>query len=227
MASTIFLIPCYGYQDQLNHVLRDLDGENVLVIDDGSPTALYSHAPCIRHERNLGYGAAQKTGFQHALSKGFDRIVLVHGDNQYSASILQQASKKAEDVDILLGSRLLREEASIPWWRKWGNRFLTGCVNQQYHCDYTDLHTGGRIYSRRFLTRVPYFSFSNDFLFDHQILMWALQNQISIQEFPMPAKYDDSVSSISFLHSVRYGLGCIKDIYLSTSRRADQKTRQD
>ena len=227
MESTIFLIPCYGYQEQLNTVLHELEGEDVLVIDDGSPIALHCHAPRIRHNRNLGYGAAQKTGFQYALSKGFERVVLVHGDNQYSSAILKEAAKKSGHVDILLGSRLLQDGASIPWWRRWGNQFLTGCVNEQYHCDYTDLHTGGRIYSRQFLTLVPYFSFSNDFLFDHQMLIWALQHQISIQEFPIPAKYDASVSSISFLHSVRYGLGCLKDIYLSTSRRVDPKTPQD
>ena len=227
MESTIFLIPCYGYQEQLNMVLRELEGQHVLVIDDGSPTVLHADTVLIRHEQNRGYGAAQKTGFQYALSNGFEQVVLVHGDNQYSVSRLKEMAKAEETAHIQLGSRLIEEHSLMPRWRKLGNRFLTTCVNQRYGSFYTDLHTGGRIYSRDFLTKVPYFSFSNDFLFDHQMLIWAIQNDVSIQEFSIPAKYDNSVSSISFFDSVRYGLGCLMSIYFSTSHRTDPKTPQD
>ena len=227
MESTIFLIPCYGYQEQLDMVLRELEGQHVVVVDDGSPTVLHADTFLIRHAHNKGYGAAQKTGFQYALSNGFEKVVLVHGDNQYSVALLKEMAKSDDSAHIQLGSRLLGEHSLMPGWRKWGNRFLTNCVNQRYRSSYTDLHTGGRIYSRDFLTKVPYFSFSNDFLFDHQMLIWAIQNDFSMQEFSIPAKYDASVSSISFLDSIRYGLGCLKSIYFSTSRRSDPKTPQD
>ena len=227
MESSLFLIPCYGHQAELSAILAALQDQHILVVDDGTPKPLSTDTPCIRHSKNRGYGAAQKTGFHYALANGFERVVLVHGDHQYCTSALQQAVQQYPNEEILLGSRMLMNAQAMPWWRKSGNRLLTSCVNQRYRSAYTDLHTGGRIYSRQFLKRLPYFSFSDDFIFDHQVLLWALQNQVQIKEFPMPSKYDETVSSISFWRAVRYGFGCLRGIYFPTNPKLDPRTPRD
>jgi glycosyltransferase involved in cell wall biosynthesis len=219
MASSLFIIPSFGHQKELILVLEQLKECSVLVVDDGSPTPLLADVPLIRHKKNKGYGAAQKTAFSYALSKGFDRIVLVHGDNQYSVSHIKEGLRSEHSYSILLGSRFLdSSQSNIPLWRKVGNRFLTGLVNQRFKANHTDLHTGARVYTKEFLQQLPFFSFSDDFLFDHQLLLWALKNECSIHEFSIPAKYDETVSSISFRRSLFYGLGCMIGIIAPKTR---------
>lgn len=216
MASTLFLIPAFCHQKELFEVLEQLLDCDVLVVDDGSPTPLQGNAHIIRHPQNKGYGAAQKTGFSFALRHGYERIALVHGDNQYSVEHIQKALSELSS-EILLGSRFVQSTSTMPTWRRWGNHVLTTSVNRKFGCNHTDLHTGARIYSKNILKKIPYFSFSNDFLFDHQMILWCIQNKIQIQEFSIPAKYDHSVSSISVKRSIIYGFGCIRGILSSNA----------
>lgn len=209
MKSILCLIPAYHHQKELNIVCAELSDYDVLIIDDGSTPALSANRKIIRHRTNLGYGASQKTGFSFALSHRYKQVALIHGDNQYSISHILEAAHAMPDEPILMGSRFLSSSPKMPFWRKWGNKMLTSSVNQRFGVQYSDLHTGGRVYTTDFLRKLPYHSFSNGFVFDHQLLVWAIRNHISIREFSMPAKYDDSVSSISFPKSIPYGIGCM------------------
>lgn len=215
---TLFIVPAFQHQKELDCITSLLNDCDVLVIDDGSQPILSSKKPMIRHTKNRGYGAAQKTGFSFALARNYDCIALVHGDNQYSLSHIRNALDTMNESTIMLGSRFLdRSWDKIPYWRKWGNRILTSAANKKFHTKYSDLHTGARIYHRSFLSTLPYHSFSDGFLFDHQLLVFAMKSNISIQEFPIPAKYDASVSSISFPRSIIYGLGCMHGIIAASS----------
>ena len=209
MKSILCIVPAFHHQEELDIVCEQLADYDVLIIDDGSQPMLTSSRNILRHQKNLGYGASQKSGFSFALAHEYERIALIHGDNQYSIPHILEAARTMKDCSILLGSRFLSSSPSMPFWRKWGNQFLTSSVNQRFHVQYSDLHTGGRIYTTKFLKQLPYHSFSNGFVFDHQLLVWAIRNQIDIHEFPIPAKYDKSVSSISFLRSIPYGIGCM------------------
>ena len=213
MESTLFVIPSFSHQKELLSVLEQLASCHVLVVDDGSPTPLFGTKNIIRHPQNKGYGAAQKTGFSFALSHGFSRVVLVHGDNQYSVEHLKKQLQTNEEASVQLGSRFLHHTPqNMPHWRRLGNRVLTSLVNARWESHFSDLHTGARIYKREVLEKIPYFSFSDDFVFDHQLLLWCIKQNISIEEFPMPAKYDETVSSISFSRSLTYGIGCLLGI---------------
>ena len=210
MASPLFVIPSYAQQETLDAVLEQLRGYQCVVIDDASPIPLRASCTLIRHHQNSGYGAAQKSAFTFALEGDWDPIVLVHGDNQYEPRYIIPELTHKNPSAITLGSRFLHADLhQMPLWRKLGNRFLTQCANRHFSCDYTDLHTGARIYTRSFLENLPFLSFSNDFVFDQQVLIWALQHNYSLREFPFPSKYHTSVSSISFSNAVRYGLGCL------------------
>lgn len=209
MKSILCLIPAFNHQEELDAVCAQLAEYDVLIVDDGSNLVLTSNRNIIRHQKNLGYGAAQKTGFSFALTQQYDFVALIHGDNQYSIPHILDAARTMDDHSILLGSRFLSSSPKMPFWRKWGNHFLTSSVNRRFNVQYSDLHTGGRVYSTHFLRQLPYHSFSNDFVFDHQILLWAIRNHISIREFSIPAKYDDSVSSISLSKAIPYGIGCM------------------
>ena len=95
------LIVAYNAQDTLTKVLdripRDfaLRIDSILVCDDASTDETHnvgleyktkSQLPLtiVRHEVNLGYGGNQKTGYQWAVEKNLDLVVLLHGDGQYA-----------------------------------------------------------------------------------------------------------------------------------------------
>ncbi len=212
---TAIFIPHYNTPEQLEHLLKRIPIElypQVLIVDDGSflTPQLPSNISFIQHDRRKGYGAAQKTGYTWFLESKYEQIILLHGDDQYDFQTLWQA--KNNNFSVQIGSRLLQSssEYRYPFWRKRGNQLLTGFANRVFQTQYTDLHSGGRIYSKQFLQSVPFSQFDNGFLFDQQILVFCLQNQILINEFPMIPNYDAGVSSISFRNSVQYGLGCIR-----------------
>ena len=76
--------------------------EEVVVFDDASQDATFElamgiKAVCdvpklqvLKHAKNLGYGGNQKAGYRYFIEKGFDIVVLLHGDGQYAPEILAQ-----------------------------------------------------------------------------------------------------------------------------------------
>ncbi len=81
MAACI-LIPAYNAENTILAVVRECLGHGlpVMVVDDGSvdgTLSLLSDLPLtlLRHERNLGKGAALKTGFAWAIASGFDGVI--------------------------------------------------------------------------------------------------------------------------------------------------------
>ena len=206
------LIPYYDTPQQLEHLLRAIPEEmhkGVLIVDDHStnpPPLVVGNL--IRHNNRKGYGATQKTGFEWALQNGYQQVLLVHGDNQYSFSHILSAA--AEDVPIALGSRLLEPSGEMPHWRKFGNLLLTSFANHLFETSYSDLHTGARIYSSQFLVGLPYHEYADGFVFDQQVLAHCLKTGQIIHEFAIPANYSEDVSSISVPRAIQYGFGCIK-----------------
>ena len=95
------LIVAFNAQETLTKVLDRIPSDFVkqidaiLVCDDASTDDTHkiglsyqskSQLPLtiVRHEINLGYGGNQKTGYQWALEKYLDLVVLLHGDGQYA-----------------------------------------------------------------------------------------------------------------------------------------------
>lgn len=95
------------------------------------------------------------------------------------------------------------------WWRYWDNRFLTTLQILSLGTQLSEGHSGYRAYSRQFLESIPYKSFADAFVFDSQILAAAARRHQRIVEVPIPTKYAQETSSISFLASVRYGLSTL------------------
>ena len=116
MKSILCLIPAFNHQKELDIVCSQLEDYDVLIIDDGSNPRLTSKRTIIRHQKNRGYGAAQKTGFSFALTQQYDRVALIHGDNQYSIPHILDAAHTMDDHPVLLGSRFLSSSISLTFF---------------------------------------------------------------------------------------------------------------
>lgn len=168
----------------------------------------------IRHPRNLGYGANQKTCYAAGLASGADVIVMLHPDYQYSPALVPAIAwlVACGDYDVALGSRILGGGAlrgGMPVYKYVANRALTFIQNLATGAKLSEYHTGFRAFSREVLETVPFQQNSNDFIFDNQILNQVLGRGFRIGEISCPAKYFAEASSINFSRSLKYGCGVL------------------
>ena len=112
----------------------------------------------------------------------------------------------------VLGSRILGGGAlrgGMPLWKYIANRFLTFTENLLLGAKLSEYHTGYRAFAKSLLEGLPLEKFSDDFVFDNQILAQIIALKAPIGEVTCPAKYMPEASSINFRRSVRYGFGCL------------------
>ena len=220
----IIVLPAYNAESTLANTVKDIPlgfVDEVILVDDASTDGTVRIAKklgltVIYHERNMGYGANQKTCYQLALKRGADIIIMIHPDYQHDS---QMAPLFAEIIsrglgDVVLGSRVRtrREclDSGMPIYKYLCNRALTVLENIVTGQNLSEWHTGYRAYSRRVLETIPYEDNSNDFVFDSQILMQAAYFGFKIEDLPVPCRYMPEASSINFARSVVYGIGTIK-----------------
>ncbi|MBM4391652.1 MAG: glycosyltransferase family 2 protein [Deltaproteobacteria bacterium] len=209
------VLPTLDTQPALDRVLSEIPaGFLVVVVDDGSDPALRLPYGVrgIRHPENRGYGAAQKAGYAAALDAGADRVALLHGDGQYATADVLALLDALDEAPAVLGSRFLADPSVIPGWRRLGNRALTGLANWRFGSAHTDLHTGARAFRAELLRAMPLAEFSDDFVFDQQVLAWLLRGGVRVAERPARTRYDEATRSISPWRSVVYGVGCLRAI---------------
>jgi glycosyltransferase involved in cell wall biosynthesis len=218
----VVVMPAYNAERTLRRTYEDLPHEIidlVILVDDMSidrtpELARELDLHLIRHERNMGYGANQKTCYDAALGQGADVVVMVHPDYQYDPRLVTSMAGMITSgvYDVALGSRILGSTAlngGMPRYKFLANRVLTLIQNLALGAKLSEWHTGYRVFSRGTLETLPYCSFSDDFIFDNQILVEAVLAGLKIGEISCPTKYFAEASSISFGRGVRYGLGVL------------------
>lgn len=216
----VIVMPAYNAARTLEKTYRDIPKEiarRVILVDDGSHDETVKLAKKLGlnvfvHPVNLGYGGNQKTCYWEALKRRPDIVVMIHPDYQYDAALAIDLIKPIIDgrFDIMLGSRIRsRKEAiegGMPLYKYLANRFLTLIENLVLGLNLSEYHTGFRAYALRVLQKVPFQRFSNDFVFDQEILIAAAARGFRIGEIPVPVRYFPEASSINFSRSVRYGI---------------------
>ncbi len=225
----VIVLPAYNAAKTLKKTYQDIPRGKMfrtILVDDGSrdTTVKLAHKMGIdvyTHPQNRGYGGNQKTCYTIALSKGADIVVMIHPDYQYDATLTQELIQpiiKAK-ADIMLGSRIRsRKEAlsgGMPLYKYISNRFLTMVENIALGLNLSEYHTGFRAYSRRSLELIPFHKFSDDFVFDQQVLLSAAKLDLRIGEIPVPVRYSPESSSINFKRSVRYGIDTLFYLFLT------------
>ena len=217
------VLPAYNAARTLVPTLEEVDRtvvDDVILVDDASSDDTVAIArglglPTIRHDRNRGYGANQKTCYAAALATGADIVVMLHADYQYTPRLIPAMASMIAvgHFDVVLGSRMLAGggalKGGMPLYKYASNRFLTAAENLVTRAQLSEYHTGYRAFSRAVLETLPLAENSDDFVFDAQMLAQCLYFGFRVGEVSCPTRYEPASSSISFGRSVTYGLGVL------------------
>jgi glycosyltransferase involved in cell wall biosynthesis len=219
----VFIVmPAYNAAKTLLRTLEEVPQEyrnHVLLVDDASQDntveiAKQAGLRVVRHEKNRGYGGNQKTCYNNALAANADIVVMVHPDHQYDATVVPKLVQPILDgeADAVFGSRMLGGhpmEGGMPWWKFTANIFLTALANIVFQRYLTEIHSGFRAYSRKFLETVRYDENRDDFVFDTEIIAQGMACDLFFREVPIVTRYFKEASSISFSRSLSYGFGIL------------------
>lgn len=224
----IAIMPAYNAARTLKKTLNDIPkgsvNEIILVDDDSrdntAELAKKLGLKVFTHPQNRGYGGNQKTCYTIALSEGADIIVMIHPDYQYDSSLTVDLIKPIKDgrFDIMLGSRIrTRKEAiagGMPLYKYFSNRILTLIENIILGQNLSEYHTGFRAFNCKILRQIPFHKYSDDFVFDQEILFGAISKGAAIGEIAVPVRYFPEASSINFRRSLKYGMNILWDLIL-------------
>lgn len=218
------VMPAYNAAATLRRTVDEVDTnlvDAIILVDDGSTDGTTAVARglgmrVIRHDRNKGYGANQKTCYREALATGADVVVMLHPDYQYTAQlVVPMAGMIAYGTyDAVLASRILGGGAlagGMPLYKYISNRVLTAVENAVVGLKLSEYHSGYRAFSGEILrTLLPAIQHnSDDFVFDNQMIVQMRTAGFRIGEMSCPTRYQPESSSINFMRSVRYGVGVL------------------
>ncbi|HKY31546.1 MAG TPA: glycosyltransferase family 2 protein [Candidatus Polarisedimenticolia bacterium] len=153
------VIPAYNAEATIGRAVaggrRHVDA--ALVVDDGSgdgtgKRAVEAGAEVVRHPRNLGKGAALRTGFARMRAIGAGAVITMDADLQHDPEDIPRfiQAHRQRGADLIVGSRASHFGLMSPG-RRTGNRFSCGALRFFTGLELPDSQSGFRLYGRDFL----------------------------------------------------------------------------
>jgi glycosyltransferase involved in cell wall biosynthesis len=185
------LVPCYNEGRAIAKVVADfraaLPGATVYVYDNNSRDDTVKVAKgagaVVRSESHQGKGHVVRRMFNDIEA---DIYVLVDGDATYDApSAPAMIGKLIEDrLDMVVAARLDRDAAAYRPGHRAGNWLLTGFVAHIFGRAFTDILSGYRVFSRRFVKSFPILS--GGFEIETELTVHALELELPVGEVATP-----------------------------------------
>ena len=214
-------IPAFNEEKTIGRVVLQAlsHADRVVVCDDGSDdlTADIAEglgAVIVRHENNMGYGAAIRSLFRTAIDLDADILVTLDADGQHDPADVPALIKPIvfDNVDMVVGSRLISDSkaASMPWHRRAGVKFITRLTNgHSKEKGVKDGQSGLRAYGRRAMENLT--TFENGMGVSAEILISARKKGLGIREIPCSCVYNNGVRT-STQNPIRHGVDVVASI---------------
>jgi glycosyltransferase involved in cell wall biosynthesis len=213
-------IPAFNEEKTIAKVvlLSQKYADKVVVCDDGGTDltgeiARELGADVVRHEKNLGYGAAIQTLFRRARELDADVLVTLDGDGQHDPRDIPNVVEpiKSGAADIAVGSRFIDKHLTsiMPWYRRAGIKFISRLVNSNTEQGVGDAQSGFRAYSCKCLDKLVVAE--NGMGASAEILMSAKKNGLRIQEVPATCYYGADLKRHAH-NPVKHGVGVVMSI---------------
>lgn len=218
------LIPAYEPTEKMLTLILELQAKTnykILIIDDGSGESyqnLFAQAETygcmvLHHNKNLGKGAALKTGYKYLLSEdNSDKVICVDSDGQHHVDdIIKIANSFDENkTEMVLGVRQF--SGKVPLKSRFGNMVSAFFFRMATGITINDTQTGLRAYPYELLPWLCSVD-GNRFEYELNLLLSAKKSGIGIKQIPITTIYDDNNKGTHFRpirDSIRVFLPLIK-----------------
>ncbi len=185
------LVPCYNEERSIAKVVGDFQaavpGATIYVYDNNSTDATVDAAQdagaVVRRETHQGKGHVVRRMFNDIEA---DIYVLVDGDATYDAPSAPKmiARLLTDRLDMVVATRVDRDEKAYRRGHRAGNRLLTGFVTHIFGHAFTDILSGYRVFSRRFVKSFPILS--GGFEIETELTVHALELELPVGEVATP-----------------------------------------
>ena len=212
------LIPCRNEAAAVAGVVRDfaraLPGAALHVYDnnstDGTAAAAAAAGAIVRREPRPGKGSVVRRMFADVEA---DIYVLVDGDGTYDASAAPVMLRLLVDdgLDMVNATRVDEAAGAYRPGHRFGNAVLSGLVARLFGREITDMLSGYRVFSRRFVKSFP--ALATGFETETEFSVHALALRMPVGEHPS-AYRERAAGSESKLHTVRDGLRILRTIVM-------------
>ena len=194
-------IPAYNEEKTISDLVKTTKKyvDKVIVCDDGSTddtinNAKLAGAEIISHKKNQGYGAAITSLFDYCRMQNADVMVTLDGDGQHDPNqipiLLDTISQ--HNVDVVLGSRFLDDNATTPGYRKHGIKIITSAANLGADFKVSDAQSGFRAYSKSAINAIH--PTEQGMAVSTEILLKISNKGLSLAEVPITTSYDGDTS---------------------------------
>ena len=198
------LLPCYNEAAAIGPTVAGfraaLPHARIYVYDNNSADRTIDVArdagAIVRCERMQGKGNVVRRMFADVEA---DIYVMADGDATYdaaSAAVLVERLVE-EQLDMVVGSRVHEDVGAYRRGHRFGNALLTGMLARLFGRSFTDILSGYRVFSRRFVKSFP--SLSSGFEIETEISVHALELKMPTAEIATPyyARPEGSASKLS------------------------------
>lgn len=204
------LVPCYNEAVSIETVIKDfqaaLPSAIVYVYDnnsiDDTITIARRSGAVVRSVKRQGKGNVVRRMFADIEA---DVYVLVDGDGTYHAPSATTMVKCLldDELDMVVGCRETKERDAYRRGHRFGNHMLTSCVARIFGREFTDLLSGYRVFSKRFVKSFP--AQAEGFETETELAVHALELRMPTAEVTTPYASRPE-GSISKLNTYRDGL---------------------
>jgi glycosyltransferase involved in cell wall biosynthesis len=212
------LIPCFNEAASIQKVIADfqrmLPKATIFVYDNASTddTARLAReaGAVVRQEPLRGKGNVVRRMFADIEA---DVYVLVDGDDTYDADIapLMVDLLLEKSLDMVSGARVSESKEAYRSGHRFGNRLLSGVVAWIFGNRISDLLSGYRVFTRRFVKSFP--ALSAGFEIETEFSVHALQLRMPLSEVETRYK-ERPAGSLSKLNTYKDGFKILRSIFL-------------
>jgi glycosyltransferase involved in cell wall biosynthesis len=181
------LLPCYNEEASIAQTVAGfraaLPGAAIYVYDNNSRDRTAEMAAnagaLVRAERMQGKGHVVRRMFADVDA---DIYVMADGDATYDAAAAPELISKllSEQLDMVVGARRSEVEEAYRRGHRFGNRLFTGILARLFGRSFTDIFSGYRVFSRRFVKSFP--ALSRGFETETEISVHALELDLPVGE---------------------------------------------
>ncbi|MBN1894869.1 glycosyltransferase family 2 protein [bacterium] len=208
------IIPAYNEEKGLPVVLKPLLGLldssfEVIVVNDGSGdgTAAVAESMGVRvvsHRRNLGKGAAMRTGIRHTVG---ENVIFIDADGTYPPETVPEIARLLRQREMVVARR--RDSENIHLVNRLGNRIFSALIRKFYRSGIVDPLSGLYGVRRSILEKMDLDS--QGFEIETELTIKATQMKLAVDQIDI--HYEKRIGE-SKLRPFKDGLRILKTILM-------------